>query len=370
MASAPSEDRSEEPTEQRAARARQAGDIPQSRELTAGVAFAGACVALIASGKSWAGGLTAYLHTALAKATTATSPEASLRAGLQALLAAAWLPLALLCAAALLAGLAQTRGSFVVGRVRTRAERLVPSLARLLGRERSVDLAVDLAKLGLLGVLCCWILWPCVSGLAGLAGARPERILLAIGVIVERLAVWLALAMVGLGFTDYVMQVVRHRNRLRMTREEARREHKETEGDPEHKAARRRMHIELHMAQGLTAVSRAEVLFLEPGVTAVAISYDGSDASAPCVLVRGERHRMRAIETAARAAGVPSFAEPALVRALAAVDEGEEIPRTLYPVVAERIVRARGLRRGSTVPRGQAGLGEEVGGKRHGTGRQ
>jgi flagellar biosynthesis protein FlhB len=368
MASTPSEDRGEEPTEQRTVRARQAGDLPQSRELTAGVAFAGACVALIASGKSWAGGLTAYLHTALAKGTTATSPEESLQAGLQALVAAAWLPLAILCASAVLVGLAQTRGSFVVGRVRTRAERLVPSLARLLGRERSVDVAVDLVKLGLLGVLCCCCLRPFVSGLAGLAGARAVRILPAIGIIAERLAVWLALAMVGLGFIDYLMQIARHRNRLRMTRDEARREHKETEGDPEHKAERRRMHLELRMAQGLTAVVRAEMLLLEPGVTAVAISYDGSDARAPCVLVRGDRLRMRAIETAARAAGVPSFVEPALVGALAAVAEGEEIPRRLYPAVAEQIVRARWLRQGSTVPRGQAGPGDETGGKRQGRG--
>ncbi|MBN2574681.1 MAG: EscU/YscU/HrcU family type III secretion system export apparatus switch protein [Deltaproteobacteria bacterium] len=355
MAPSASENRTEEPTERRLARARRDGYIPLSRELIAGLAFAGVCAALVAGGRAWAGGLTAYLRTALASATTgASSVNQSLKAGLQAMCAAVWLPLAVACLVALLAGVAQTRGSCAMRRVRADAGRLLPSLARILGRGRSLEAAVDLGKIGLLCAIGCWSLYPCVSALPALPGAEPVRVLAAVGTLAERLAVCLAFAMVGLGFADYLWQVARHRNRLRMTRDEARREIRESEGDPEHKAERRRLHLELQTAGTLAHVSHADLLLIEPGVAAAAISWAGAGESAPSLLVRGERLRARAIETAARAARVPSFVAPALVRALALVEEGSEIPEALYPAVAELLARARRLCRGRGTASGRA----------------
>jgi flagellar biosynthesis protein FlhB len=147
--------------------------------------------------------------------------------------------------------------------------------------------------------------------------------------------------MVGLGFVDYLWQAGRHRNRLRMTRDEARREHRESEGDPEHKAERRRIHRELQMEGAIRDVRVADLVLVEPGLAAVAIHYSGSGDSAPVLVARGEHLRARTIEAVARAAGVASFVEPALVRTLTSVEEGEEIPEALYSAVAELMVKAR-----------------------------
>ncbi len=344
MAEASSEERTIPPTQRRRERARRAGDVAISRDLIAGFAFAAACAALVAGGKAWVGGLLAYLHLALAGATSANSVSPAIHAGLAAVGTALAVPLGVVLASSVLAGLMQTRGNFAPESLRANARRFVPALARLFGRESGIDAAMDLGKIAVLGVVALGSLRPCVSSLVALSGAGASQVLDVAGACARRLGIHLAIAMVVLGLADYLWQQVRHQSRLRMTRDEARREHKESEGDPEHQAERRRCHRESQMEGALADVAGADLVLVEPGVAAAAVSCPGVANGAPVLLVRGERLRARQIEAAARAAGMPSFVEPALVRALAWVEAGGEIPEALHLSVARLMVRARGQR--------------------------
>lgn len=71
---------------------------------------------------------------------------------------------------------------------------------------------------------------------------------------------------------------------------------------------------------------------------AVALKYDGQNA--PTVTAKGEGLTAEQILEIADKHGIPLQAEPELVKILAQVPLGEEIPRELYVAVAEVIAFA------------------------------
>jgi flagellar biosynthesis protein FlhB len=140
---------------------------------------------------------------------------------------------------------------------------------------------------------------------------------------------------VALGAADYAWRRHQHRRSLRMTRPEVRREQKETEGDPRHKAERQRLHRELAEQRMLADVRKADFVVVNPDHIAVALQYDRQGDAAPLVLAKGERLLAEKIKEVAREAGVPIFRDVNLARALRELEEGDEIPEALYEAVAE-----------------------------------
>jgi flagellar biosynthesis protein len=67
---------------------------------------------------------------------------------------------------------------------------------------------------------------------------------------------------------------------------------------------------------------------------ATALSYELGD-TAPQVVATGRGQVAEQIIAAAQAAGVPVRSDPALARALGALDLGDEVPEALYRAVAE-----------------------------------
>src|SRR6187551_79059 len=124
-----------------------------------------------------------------------------------------------------------------------------------------------------------------------------------------------------------------------MTREEVKREYKESEGDPSHRAERQRLHRELLEQRMVAEVRKADFVVVNPDHIAVALRYDRDGESAPVVVARGERLLAERIKQVAREAGVPIFRDVTLARSLRELPEGEEIPAALYEAVAE-ILRA------------------------------
>jgi flagellar biosynthesis protein FlhB len=185
---------------------------------------------------------------------------------------------------------------------------------------------------------------PLLAGLAGLAGASPARILVTIGALAERLALRVALVALAIGVGDYLLARHRHLRGLRMTRDEVKRETKESEGDPSHRAERQRLHRELSEQRMVAEVRKADVVVVNPDHIAVALRYDRDGDGAPVVVARGERLLAERIKAAAREAGVPIFRDVTLARSLRDLAEGQEIPAALYEAVAEilRVVYGSG----------------------------
>jgi flagellar biosynthesis protein FlhB len=143
-----------------------------------------------------------------------------------------------------------------------------------------------------------------------------------------------------------------------MTRDEVKREAKEAEGDPSHRAERQRLHRELSEQRMVAEVRKADFVVVNPDHIAVALRYDRDGDAAPVVVARGERLVAERIKEVARRAGVPIFRDVTLARSLRSLPEGEEIPVALYEAVAEVLRVVYGMDNPAPPPAAPAGPAE------------
>jgi type III secretion protein U len=327
----------EEPTPKRVEEARGRGQVAQSRDLVSAAAMTAALAALVAAGPEIVARLIAYWKASLAAAPAAGPPADALLAGTGVLARALALPLGAAAALALGVGLLQTRGLVALGAVKPDLGRLSPAsgLQRIFGGEGALQVGKGLLKVALVAVLAWATVRPVLGGVAALAGVGAARILAALGVLASRLALRVALVALALGLADYLFAYRRHRRRLMMTREEVKRESKESEGDPSHRAERQRLHRELMEQRMVAEVRKADFVVVNPDHIAVALRYDRDGDAAPVVVASGERLLAERIKQVARESGVPIFRDVTLARSLRGLPEGEEIPAALYEAVAE-----------------------------------
>jgi flagellar biosynthesis protein FlhB len=342
MASDASE-KTEQPTPRRLAEARRRGEVAHSRELGSAVVLCAVVALLTLGATSWFGSLLVAVHVALADATRAPAFAAAGERALSVFARAVGPPLAVAFVTALAVGLAQTRGLLAPARVGFDGRRLVPRWDRVLGGAALAELGRGLLKVGFAAAVAWPALRLALPALLRIAGARPAGVLAVLAALAQRLGNHLALAALIIGVGDYFWQRHRHLQSLRMTRDELKREHRETEGDPHHKAARQRLHRELAEQRMVADVRRADFVVVNPDHLAVAVRYEREGGAAPVVVAKGERLLAEAIKDVAREAGVPIFRDVTLARSLRDVEEGGEIPEALYQAVAEilRLVYAR-----------------------------
>jgi len=118
--------------------------------------------------------------------------------------------------------------------------------------------------------------------------------------------------------------------RLWMTRDEVRREQRESEGDAGVKEARRRIHQELAKNQEASRLEGCTLLVVGPPRLAIALRYDSARDAAPRILIQGTGGLAKTLEALAPVHGVPVHYDAALARTLAALPADEEIPKAHY----------------------------------------
>jgi len=138
---------------------------------------------------------------------------------------------------------------------------------------------------------------------------------------------------------------------MMMTKDEVKREYKESEGDPHHKAHRKQMHHEIIEQAAMQNVRKADVVVTNPEHVAVALRYDRDQDGAPKVLCKGVETRAAAIRELAKEADVPIMRNVPLAHALLRLEVGDEIPEDLYDAVAEVLNFVYSLRDGAAAER-------------------
>lgn len=135
---------------------------------------------------------------------------------------------------------------------------------------------------------------------------------------------------------DFWLHKWEYGKEIRVTRREAKEEHKEREGDPLIKARIRAVQREMARKRMMEAVKKADVVVTNPTHVAVALSYQRDHMEAPKVVAKGVDFLAQKIKKTAAEAGIPLVENVELARALyRSVKIGKYIPRTLYKAVAE-----------------------------------
>jgi flagellar biosynthetic protein FlhB len=143
------------------------------------------------------------------------------------------------------------------------------------------------------------------------------------------------LVMLVWSMADYLLVRYRVESDLKMSREELRQEHKESEGDPMVKGKIRRLQRQARRRKMLADVAKAAVVVTNPTHYAIALAYSGEMPS-PVVVAKGRDRLAERIKEEARWNEVPTVENPPLAHALyRAVPIGNAIPPKLYLAVAE-----------------------------------
>lgn len=265
----------------------------------------------------------------------------SLFTGLFGQLAIVFGPLfAVLVGFALLGGVLHGLPTFSWSRVAPKLNKLSPvsGAKRLFGKQAMVEFAKTLAKLTVVIVVAVMVLKPHFVALGTLVTAAPAEIGNATGGLVVALVKAVAMPVGALALFDLIYQRRAWWNKLKMSLQELKDEHKDSEGDPKIKAKIRQIAMQRSRRRMMAAVPEATVIITNPTHYAIALKYDHGSMGAPIVVAKGVDTLALRIREIATEAGVPLVENRPLARALyASAEISRPIPTDHYAAVAEII---------------------------------
>ncbi|TNM69403.1 EscU/YscU/HrcU family type III secretion system export apparatus switch protein [Streptomyces sp. NP160] len=148
-----------------------------------------------------------------------------------------------------------------------------------------------------------------------------------------------------LAVVDFAVQKAKTMKDLRMTKQEIKDESKNSEGNPEIKAAIKGKQRAMSRNRMMAAVGEADVVLVNPTHVAVALKYE-PNRGAPRVVAKGSGHTAARIRARASETGVPLVSDVPLARALyAACELEQEVPMHLYVAVAQVLAFVMALKK-------------------------
>ncbi|TKD52012.1 EscU/YscU/HrcU family type III secretion system export apparatus switch protein [Sphingomonas baiyangensis] len=229
-----------------------------------------------------------------------------------------------------------------------KASRINPGagLKRIFGPQGWIELGKSLLKVVLLGAIGWWLIDGTATRTLGVASADLGRALGAMGDDLTLLLFAMAGGLALIAGIDVPIQAVRRMGKLRMSKQEIKDEHKQTEGSPEAKGAQRQRQREMARGGMRKKLGEAHVVLTNPTHFAVALRYDNGRDQVPVVVAKGRGATALAIRDVAGEMAVPVLEYPTLARAVYyTTREGQEIRDDLYLAIATVLAFVFGVNR-------------------------
>ncbi|MDV3458470.1 flagellar type III secretion system protein FlhB [Sphingomonas sp. HF-S4] len=208
-------------------------------------------------------------------------------------------------------------------------------LKRMFGPTGWIELGKSLLKVTLLGVMGYWMLRAITRQSLGQVAGDLNAAIGTLGSQFVTLMFVMAAGLLIIAGIDLPIQMIRHFRHLRMTKQEVKDEHKESEGSPELKAQQRQRQREILKGGYRKTVGTAHVVLTNPTHFAVALRYDQGKDQVPVVVAKGRGQTALAIRELAAEFEVPVLEYPQLARAVYYTSrEGQEVRDDLYHAIA------------------------------------
>ncbi|MDH4052289.1 MAG: flagellar type III secretion system protein FlhB [Rubrivivax sp.] len=354
-------------TEKKRRKAREDGQVARSRDLghLTALGFGGLLLyALLGPLTQWLRAVMAESFTFDVQAVTDPTRMVDLLAAMGLKLLWLVLPLgAVMALVAMASGTLAGGWNFSLKAMQPKFSKLNPlaGLGRMVSKHQLTDalkasgLALVLFAIGALYVrhhlqdYSLLMMQPLPVGLAGAGELLRDGLLL----------VLLALGLFAL--VDVPLQRHLLSERLKMSHQEVKQEHKEAEGNTEVKGKIKARMRAIAQRRMMASVPLADIVIMNPTHYAVALKYDEGGAGAPRVVAKGADGIALRIRDLATDARVPVLQAPPLARALYAHCEiDQEIPAALFAAVAQVLAWVFQLRAamaaGAALPEAPAAL--------------
>lgn len=341
MAEAQQGDKTEKATPQRLRKAREQGQVPRSKDLAAALGLLLALKMMFWLAPGWLDDFRQLFALAFASLSGQGALENSwskLFGGTLLLLIKMLAPLAVIPLTMLLLSLFPGGWVFVLNQISPKFERMNPlaHLSRLASPKHASEIGKSIAKALVLG----WLLYRVASDalheffalhsmplLPTLAGAAD----LLLSCLLKLAAVFLLFAL-----ADLPLQVFLFLKQQRMSKQEIKEEHKNTEGRPEVRQRIRQLQQQMAQRGVRKALPGADVIIVNPSHYAVALKYDENRAEAPFIVAKGVDEMALYIRQLAEEMKLTVLPLPPLARAVYHTTQvNQQIPAPLYRAVAQ-----------------------------------
>ncbi|RZM10973.1 MAG: flagellar biosynthesis protein FlhB, partial [Sphingomonas sp.] len=198
-----------------------------------------------------------------------------------------------------------------------------------------------------------WALWKAQHMAIGLVATDLPTAMKALSGTFIGILIAMSLGLVAIAGIDLPVQILRLLGKLRMTKQEVKDEHKESEGSPEAKGQIRQRQREVLRRGSRKAIAEAHVVLTNPTHFAVALRYDRGRDQVPVVVAKGRGAMALAIREIAAEYAVPVLEYPQLARAVYYTSrEDQEVRDDLYVAIAAVLAFVFGLnaKMGGTAP--------------------
>jgi len=335
-------EKTEAATPRRLEKAREEGQVARSRELNTFMLLACGVATLWLTGAYLYRSLNGVVRAGLwfdprIARDTGVMTAAAAESAFQAL--ASLLPLfGALVTVAVLSSVALGGLVFTAKALEPKFERLNPlkGVARMFSSQTLVELFKTLAKAAVIGGIGAMVIWHYRDDMIVLMHATPTEALTAGMRLVALCCALIVAALILVVAIDAPWQLWSHHKKMRMSRQDVKQEHKESEGDPHVKGRIRQQQRAMARRRMMSEVPKADVVVTNPTHYAVALIYSEQQAGAPRVVAKGSGLIAARIREIAQAHKVLMLSAPPLARALHHhVELGQEIPAALYGAVAQ-----------------------------------
>jgi type III secretion protein U len=219
-------------------------------------------------------------------------------------------------------------------------------LKQMFSMKSLLELVKSLAKVAVL----TWVIWRVVANSMEAFVRAPllglDGVIAVFKAVMVSMAQWVLAGYVVLAAIDWWLQKRQFRKQLMMSKDEVKKEYKESEGDPHVKGHRKQLHKEMVLGDAPAKAKKATVLVTNPTHKAIALYYEPGETKLPVILAKGEGFVAQRMIEAAEEAGVPIMRNIPLARALFAEGKTDDyIPAEFIEPVAEVLRWVAQLRR-------------------------
>ena len=336
------QEKTEEATPRRKEKAREEGQVARSRELNTFLLLLGGVIGLYSMGGMLYDQLGAVMEQAFLferRQAMESTPMLvnALDLGQRTLFA--MIPLFLLLVIIALVAPGLMGGWLISGKsMQPKFSKLNPikGVKRILSTQALIELAKAIAKSVLVGGVAATFLYYNIGKFMALMDQPIQQALTNALSMAAQAAGLMVLALIVVSLIDVPFQLWDNAKKLRMSQEEVKREHKESEGDPHVKARIRQQQQAMARGRMMSKVPEADVIITNPTHYAIALTYQEGSMGAPRLVAKGADAVAARIREIGEEAGVPRLQAAPLARALYHhVDLDAEVPADLYTAVAE-----------------------------------
>jgi len=345
-------ERTEEATPKRIEKAREEGQVARSLELTTFTVLLAAAAGILFMGTGMMDKLLKLMKAGMQlDRELAFQPDLMVNRmyelAFEALIAIAPL-LFLLLVVAFFAPMSLSGWMFSTKALMPKFDRIDPikGIGRIFSVHSLIELVKAILKTVVIGSVAALVIWYNKESVMMLLAMPVDLGISRTGEFLTMSFLLIVGAMILVVVIDVPYKIWEHAKQLRMTKEEIRKEFKESEGDPFIKARIRGLQREAARRRMMAEVPKADVIVTNPTHYAVALRYHSNSMRAPKVIAKGVHLLAARIREVAEEHRIPILEAPPLARALYHHAELEsEIPEKLYTAVAEVLAYVFQLKR-------------------------